>query len=163
MRVTEITSKDPGENVLLNYEYAYDKMDNILTKASEHGDYEYQYDDLYRLLSSSGSSGGSSGSSSGPTGISVVSSSGLSGGSSSNEKFIDDQVGNRLTSNDTTETWSYNANNELQGYDDVSYEYDENGSITQKTVGGVITKFFYNIEGRLERIEDGSSNIIAEY
>ena len=54
MRVSEITSKDPGEHVLLNYEYTYDKMDNILTKASEHGDYEYQYDDLYRLLSSSG-------------------------------------------------------------------------------------------------------------
>jgi RHS repeat-associated protein len=62
-----------------------------------------------------------------------------------------------------TDEWSYNANNELQGYDDVSYEYDENGSITQKTVGGVITRFFYNIEGRLERVEDGSSNVIAEY
>ena len=72
-------------------------------------------------------------------------------------------MGNRLTASGVTDEWSYNANNELQGYDDVSYEYDENGSITQKTVGGVITRFFYNIEGRLERVEDGSSNVIAEY
>jgi RHS repeat-associated protein len=72
-------------------------------------------------------------------------------------------VGNRLTASGVTDEWSYNANNELQGYDDVSYEYDENGSITQKTDNGVITKFFYNIEGRLERVEDGSSNVIAEY
>ena len=116
-------------------------MDNITAKASEHGDYEYQYDDLYRLLSSSG----------------------LSGGSIPDEAFTYDPVGNRLTASGVTDEWSYNANNELQGYDDVSYQYDDNGSITQKTDKGVVTKFFYNIEGRLERVEDGSSNVIAEY
>jgi large repetitive protein len=27
-----------------------DKMDQITAKASEHGDYQYDYDDLYRLM-----------------------------------------------------------------------------------------------------------------
>jgi RHS repeat-associated protein len=122
----------------LNYEYTYDKMDNITDKSSEHGDYQFTYDVLYRLMTADNP---------------IL----------SDEAFTYDQVGNRLTASGVTDEWSYNANNELQGYDDVSYEYDENGSITQKTDNGVITKFFYNVEGRLERVEDGSSNIIAEY
>jgi RHS repeat-associated protein len=113
-------------------------MDNIVTKSSEHGDYQFTYDDLYRLMTADNP---------------IL----------NDEEYTYDQVGNRLTASGVTDEWSYNANNELQGYDDVSYEYDENGSITQKTVGSVVTKFFYNIEGRLERVEDGSSNVIAEY
>jgi RHS repeat-associated protein len=68
-----------------------------------------------------------------------------------------------LTAADTTGSWSYNQNNELGGYDDVSYEYDANGNMIQKTVGGVVTKFFYNLEDRLERVEDGVGNVIATY
>ncbi|MDY6966794.1 MAG: hypothetical protein SVM80_12660, partial [Halobacteriota archaeon] len=49
MRVNSITAKDPGQNVLMNYQYNYDKMDNINAKATEHGDYQYGYDELYRL------------------------------------------------------------------------------------------------------------------
>jgi hypothetical protein len=43
-------AKDPGQNILLNYQYNYDKMDNIMDKATEHGDYAYDYDDIYRLI-----------------------------------------------------------------------------------------------------------------
>ncbi|MFC1885395.1 RHS repeat domain-containing protein [Thermodesulfobacteriota bacterium] len=113
-------------------------MDNITAKASEHGDYQFTYDDLYRLMTADNP---------------IL----------NDEAFTYDQVGNRLTASGVTDEWSYNDNNELQGYDDVSYEYDENGSITQKTDNGVVTKFFYNVEGRLERVEDGSSNVLAEY
>ncbi len=49
MRVKSITAKDPGQNDLLNYQYNYDKVDNITSKVTEHGDYAYDYDDLYRL------------------------------------------------------------------------------------------------------------------
>ena len=38
-----------GQNVLLNYQYTFDKMDNITAKVLEHGNYTYGYDDLYRL------------------------------------------------------------------------------------------------------------------
>jgi RHS repeat-associated protein len=138
MRVKEITTKDPGQNIMLNYQYSYDKMDNIIAKQSEHGNYQYNYDDLYRLTT-------------------------VDDPVQDDESFTYDPVGNRLTAADTTGDWSYNQNNELGRYDDVSYEYDANGNMTQKTVGGVVTKFFYNLEDRLERVEDGVGTVIAEY
>ena len=53
MRVKQIIAKDPGENILLNYQYNYDKMDNITDKVTEDGDYGYGYDELYRLTAMS--------------------------------------------------------------------------------------------------------------
>jgi len=138
MRVKQITTKDPGQNDLLNYQYTYDKMDNIRAKQNEHGDYAYNYDDLYRLTT-------------------------VDNPVQNDEVFTYDTVGNRLTAADTTGDWSYNNNNELSGYDDVSYEYDANGNMTQKTVAGAVTKFFYNLEDRLERVEDAVGTVIAEY
>jgi len=138
MRVKEIAAKDPGQNILLNYHYDYDKMDNITGKGTEHGDYQYQYDNLYRLTAADN-----------PI--------------QNDEVFTYDSVGNRLTSADTTGSWSYNNNNELLTTDNEQYQYDANGNMTQKTVGSVVTKFFYNLEDRLERVEDGSGNVIASY
>jgi YD repeat-containing protein len=51
MRVKSIVAKDPAQNILMNYQYEYDKIDNITAKDTEHGAYEYGYDDLYRLTS----------------------------------------------------------------------------------------------------------------
>jgi len=138
MRVNSITSKDPGQNPLMNYHYTYDKMDNIVNKSTEHGEYAYGYDDLYRLASADN-----------PI--------------QDNEEFTYDPVGNRLTSADTTGTWTYNDNNELNAYNDTSYEYDDNGNMIQKTVDGQVTNYFYNIENRLLRVEDGNGSVIAEY
>ncbi|MCP4703099.1 MAG: hypothetical protein GY865_00695 [candidate division Zixibacteria bacterium] len=45
----------------------------------------------------------------------------------------------------------------------TSYEYDANGNMIQKTVDGSITLFFYNLEDRLVRVEDGTGTIIARY
>ena len=39
-----------GQNILMNYQYNYDKMNNILGKATKHCDYTYDYDDIYRLI-----------------------------------------------------------------------------------------------------------------
>lgn len=53
MRVTQITSQNPaapsGQDALLDYQYDYDRMDNIILKSTGHGDYAYGYDPLYRL------------------------------------------------------------------------------------------------------------------
>ncbi len=138
MRIKQITAKDPGQNILMNYQYNYDKMDNIANKGTEHGNYSYGYDALYRLTTTDNPD-------------------------FDDEGFTYDGVGNRLTAADTTGDWSYNQNNELGGYDDVSFEYDANGNMIQKTVGGVVTKFFYNLEDRLERVEDGVGTVIATY
>ena len=51
----------------------------------------------------------------------------------------------------------------MTGHDDVTFAYDLNGNLIEKNSGGVITRFFYNLEDRLERVEDGSGTVIAEY
>jgi len=137
MRVKSITAKDPGQNVLMGYQYNYDKMDNITTKTTEHGEYDYGYDELYRLIDADN-----------PV--------------QADETYTYDSFGNRLTSVDHTDL-AYNNNNELQGYDGVTFVYDDNGNMNEKNDNGQITKFFYNIEDRLVRVEDGSANVIAEY
>jgi YD repeat-containing protein len=110
MRIKQITSKDPGQNVMLNYQYNYDKMDNIKAKATEHGAYVYGYDDLYRLTD-------------------------VDNPVQEDEAFTYDQVGNRVTAANTTGYWTYNDNNELLSTpaltgqpDSAVFEYDANGN-----------------------------------
>ncbi|MCD4677664.1 MAG: RHS domain-containing protein, partial [Desulfobacula sp.] len=141
MRTQSITIKDPGSNPIMEYSYTFDPMDNITAKTTEHGDYQYTYDNLYRLTESDNPE------------IPEL----------ADETFIYDPVGNRLTSSDTTGDWTYNNNNELETRDNTSYVYDANGNMTQKTVSGVVTMFFYNLEDRLERVETESGTIIAAY
>ena len=137
MRIKQITVKDPAQNVLMNYQYSYDKMDNITSKQTEHGNYQYSYDDLYRLTNETSPTNGTS--------------------------YTYDAVGNRITSSDITGTWSYNANNELQSYDNIIYEYDANGNTIKKTDGTSVTNYIYDTENRLMQVTDGSGSIIANY
>ncbi len=141
MRVKQITAKDPGQNILMNYQYTYDKMDNIAEKDTENGSYAYGYDALYRLTTTDNPS-------------------------FDDEAFAYDAVGNRLTAADTTGDWSYNLNNELGGYDDVSYVYDASGNMTKKTAGSVVTSYVYDIEYRLSEVWDGevgTGSLTASY
>ncbi|RLA98835.1 MAG: hypothetical protein DRG83_14000 [Deltaproteobacteria bacterium] len=124
MRIKRITAKDPGQNIIMDYGYTYDSMNNIVGKVTEHGNYSYGYDDLYRLIS-------------------------VDNPDFSDEAFSYDPVGNRLTSAGITGTWTYNSNNELVGYDGISYQYDANGNTIQKDDNGVITEYSYDIENRL--------------
>jgi len=141
MRVKQILSKDPGGNALVDYNYNYDKMDNITAKNAEHGGYGYQYDDLYRLTNTDNPA-------------------------TTDEAFTYDKVGNRLTDAATTGNWNYNRNNELGGYDSTTFEYDVNGNMTKKTVDGVVTSSVYNMVDRLAEIwngEAGSGSLTATY
>jgi len=110
MRTKTIATADPGQNQIMTYNYAYDKMDNIKTKATEQGNYAYGYDDLYRL-------------------------NGVQKDAQPQEAYTYDPVGNRLTSA-TANNWTYNANNELQSYNGTTYQYDANGNTNQKNNGG---------------------------
>ncbi len=142
MRLKELHAKDPAQNPLLNYYYEHDKMDNIKSKYTEHGNYNYGYDDLYQLTSSNNPE------------------------SQADETFTYDPVGNRLTSAATTGQWNYNQNNELSGYDNVTYEYDANGNTVKKIAGGVVTSYVYNTEDRLTQVwsgEAGTGDMVASY
>ena len=108
MRLQTLTVLDPNSTPLLNYQYSYDEVGNILTKNTEHGNYTYGYDAVSRLLTADNP---------------VL----------DDESYTYDDVGNRLTSADVSGNWSYNLNNELLGYADVEYEYDENGNMISRT------------------------------
>ena len=49
MRLQGINVTDPAQNNLMNYQYNYDRMNNVMTKQIEQGNYSYQYDNLYQL------------------------------------------------------------------------------------------------------------------
>jgi large repetitive protein len=141
MRIKGIASSDPGQNAILNYQYAYDKIDNITSKATEQGNYNYQYDDLYRLVN-------------------------FDRPSQNAENFAYDSVGNRLTSAETTNEWSYNQNNELAGYDGITYEYDANGNLINKVDSfnpSNMVNYSYDIENRLTEVRNSSGSVIATY
>ena len=141
MRLNSISIQDPGKNDLMNYQYGYDRMDNILTKNTEHGNYSYEYDDLYQLTEADNP---------------VV----------DDEAFTYDDAGNRETAAGVAGDWTYNENNELLGYDDVTFAYDDNGNMIRKVKGTKITTYVYDIENRLITVWDGDAGtdtLIAEY
>jgi RHS repeat-associated protein len=112
-------------------------MDNIVNKATEHGPYTYGYDSLYRLVTADG-------------------------GPLTAEKYTYDPVGNRLTSS-SANNWNYNQNNELQGYNGVTFEYDLNGNTTQRNDNGSVQNFLYNEDDRLTEVKDGNGAVVATY
>jgi len=137
MRTKTILAKDPGQNAVQQYSYTYDKMDNITQKNTEAGNYAYGYDNLYRLNE-------------------------VNKDSVNTETYTYDPVGNRLTSKTET-NWNYNSNNELQGHDGTTYQYDANGNTTQKTSGGNTQNYVYDVDNRLVEVRDGSNTLIAAY
>jgi len=138
MRLQSITSQDPGNNVIMSRTYGYSPAGNITANNTEHGDYAYQYDSLYRLTQADNAA-------------------------MADEAYTYDGLGNRLTAAGTTGTWTYNANNELTGYGDVSVEYDANGNMTGTDGGGQVRNYVYDTANRLVLIETGSHATIAQY
>jgi RHS repeat-associated protein len=141
MRLNSLVVKDPGDNDLMRYQYDYDKMNNIQNKNTEHGNYNYTYDELYQLTGSDNP---------------VL----------DDEAFTYDDVGNRKTTTGVTGVWVNNENNELLGYTDVTYAYDDNGNMIRKVKGTKVTSYIYNIEDRIVAVWDGEENtgtLIAEY
>jgi RHS repeat-associated protein len=139
MQLTGIEVKDPGQNRQMHYQYAYDKVGNITGKATEHGAYVYQYDDLYRLIEAQNPN-------------------------SDTETFTYDPVGNRLTTQASPTPWIYNANHALQSRPEaISYGYDANGSTTQIIRNGQTTHLIYNAANRLAEIKDHANQSVATY
>jgi RHS repeat-associated protein len=130
---------DPGQNRQMHYQYQYDKVGNITGKATEHGAYVYQYDDLYRLIEAQNPN-------------------------SDTETFTYDPVGNRLTTQASPTPWIYNANHALQSRPEaIGYGYDANGSTTQITREGQTTQLIYNAANRLAEIKDHANQSVATY
>ena len=51
MQDQAISAADPAGNTVMSRDYARDLEGSILAKNTEHGDYAYEYDDVYQLVS----------------------------------------------------------------------------------------------------------------
>jgi RHS repeat-associated protein len=153
MRLTEIKVNDLGQAPLLKTTYRYDPESNITQKATEHGDYNYQYDSLYRLTRADQ-----------PSPL-------------PQEAYSYDKLGNRLSDSTTdnlfsTNTWRYNGNNQLtQHYSKqgqpVANRYDDNGSLVQKQSASADPQhnqsLGYDAQNRLVEVKDNAGNTVATY
>ena len=137
MRLKTITAKDPGQNPLMTRDYTYSPAGNITAKATEHGNHTYAYDNLNQLTTALN-----------PT--------------LADEAYTYDNLGNRITDVKIPGTLTYNANNELTGFADTAFVYDNNGNMTQKNVAGVAVNYTYDVEDRLTRVED-TTGVVATY
>ncbi|MBI1746582.1 MAG: hypothetical protein HYR55_08340, partial [Acidobacteria bacterium] len=138
-RLTSLLTRSSG-SVLLNYQYTYDRVNNILTKTDLAGLNTFAYDGADRLISAMH-----------PQTFNP------------RESFTYDTVGNRLTSHLSTGA-TFNEANRLVQDDRFVYTYDANGNLLVKEESGTgfVTIFTYNALNQLKRIDfpDGG---FAEY
>ena len=138
MRYTGMRSDAPDDSAVMDYSYAHDRMDNILSKDTEHGSYAYTYDDIYQLTDADN-----------PL--------------TTDESYTYDAAGNRITASGIQGEWICNQNNELIGYADISFEYDANGNMIKRIQGSEEVQYFYDVENHLIRIEHGAGVVMAQY
>ena len=148
LRPTRIKLNDSGQATKLDYAYTYDAESNITQKATEHGSYDYAYDDLYRLTAANN-----------PSGL-------------PNEAWTYDKLGNRKTDNRRAGDWQYNGNNQLlksftTNGDAVTHTYDDNSSLTRKQSPGSEPtdnqSYLYDAANRLVEVKDKDGNTVATY
>jgi large repetitive protein len=137
MQLKSMAVKDSSQNSVMSYDYSYSPAGNVTAKNTDQWNYVYQYDPLYRMVGASYPS--------------------------DTESFTYDSVGNRLTSADVAGNWAYDQNNELLGYDAVSYDYDGNGNTTSKTDPSGMTIFSYDFDNRLVQIRNPQLGICNYY
>lgn len=148
MRPTAIQVRTPGQTLLLDYRYRYDAESNITVKSTEHGDYAYQYDQLYRLTAADNAAG------------------------LAPERYTYDPLGNRASDNNGPGPWRYNLDNQLLERFDadgqpIQHHYDANGSLTQKNSASADPRqqqqYAYDAANRLIEARDAAGQPIATY
>ena len=138
MYPTNIQALDPGQNVIMNYNYTHDKVNNVLTNQTEYGPYNYTYDNTYRLTRAQKPD-------------------------LSNEQFGYDPVGNRTSSGSDNLPYTYDGNDQLLTIGSDSRTYDANGNMVTRTIGGVTANFFYDAENRLVGVGTSDGTVVAQY
>lgn len=138
LRLKSVIVNDPGQSEVMNHQYSYDNMGNLVNKSTEDGSHSYGYDRLYRLTHATTPK-------------------------LSSEVYAYDSVHNRIIDNKSEGAWTYDANNQLERSGDTSYSYDPNGNTTRKSQPAAITEFSYNNEDRLTEVKDDQGYIIATY
>jgi YD repeat-containing protein len=187
MRIKSINVTDPAQNPIMSYQYAYDPMNNITKKQTEHGLYEYAYDPQYQLIAATYPAINITGA---ENNNSSLEKGGAEGGgfnepAYTSETFTYDNSGNRTAHTTETNTTSFpsasignpvvmisstNANNELLTANNqtqlTTYEYDENGNtiaeIIRSTDNIVIReqRYTYDNDNRLVQAIVTRNNVV---
>ena len=131
-RLTQIRDMKSDGSQIYSEDNTFDNEGNIIAKTTGLGASIYDYDRLYQLTSASH-----------PT--------------EAQESFTYDSVGNRLTSA-SFDDWAYNNRNQLRGYAGVTFTYDANGNTITKTDVSGTTRYTYDFENRLIRIDSPDGN-----
>jgi RHS repeat-associated protein len=146
LRVEQRVLKDSANDDIASALYEYDLESNITKIGSEHGDYVFGYDELYRLTNADY-----------PEQIAA-----------NDETFDYDGVGNRTsqTGSDpegqTPESSTYNNHNQLEQKGSATFTYNDNGHTVTKIESGKVTEYVYNHEERLIAVKiDGA--VVGEY
>jgi RHS repeat-associated protein len=127
---------DSAKNSILKHQYSYDEVGNIESQKTHFDSFDYEYDDLYRLTTASGEK--------------------------TQEAYTYDTVGNRLSSHKNSDNWRYDDNHQLNSIGTTSYQYNNNGSMTQRILStldqadSINQIFIYGIDGRLKKVENTS-------
>mgnify|MGYP001081823298 CR=1 FL=1 len=125
-----------GSNTSLEYDYRYDGSDNILKEKSKQGVTSYTYDNNNQLIKEV-----------------------LPDGTMNQYSY--DDVGNRKenTRGERTDTFTYNAANQISTKNDVVYKYDTDGNLIQDEH----YKYEYNALGYQTRVTDLQGKEVASY
>jgi large repetitive protein len=124
---------NPLQQTLMDYQYEYSPTDSLIKKITEHGEYTYEYDKLYRLLKATHP---------------VL----------DNEYYTYDPLGNRLTASQESEEATYDANNALLSDNGAVFEY-LNHNLVKKTKDNQVTHYNYNIENRLTQVKTDDTQL----
>ena len=139
LRPTQATSRDPGNNVILDQRYEWSDVGLLTRKTIDGGVETFGYDRAYRLVSDEG-------------------------GQLPDQSFGYDAGGNRFPAEPGERLlWRYGVNNELLTTETSTYSYDARGNRTRKVSTGGEDRYFYDERGRLTRVESDAGAVVARY
>ncbi len=172
LRLANLETYDGNSNKILDLDYTYDDASNITAIANSAsqvnglgGDfsYSYNYDDLYRLASSSGDFDNSN------KEYNLEMSYSASGNILSKSLTANTQIGGLDVDIDRSYTYAYNQNqphtiNTVTNHGtDISFAWDENGNLTNYNDPdkGLTRNLCWDEENRLTTVKD--NNYLSQY
>ncbi|MCP1155010.1 DNRLRE domain-containing protein [Peribacillus frigoritolerans] len=125
-----------GNDTSIRYDYKYDGSGNIKEERSEQGVVSFTFDENSQLTQEELPDG-------------------------TINKYSYDEVGNRKesTHGDKTDTFTYNAGNQIETKNGKGYQYDDDGNLLQDEK----FKYEYNALGYQTRVTDLQGNEVARY